>query len=71
VVGHLTLGGSLEPVQNPVALVELALEKGATLVLVPVSARRQLLDLSDDVATRIQVVYYLDAVDALRKGILG
>jgi ATP-dependent Lon protease len=71
VVGHLTLGGSLEPVQNPVALVELALEKGATLVLVPVSARRQLLDLSDDVATRIQVLYYLDAVDALRKGLLG
>jgi ATP-dependent Lon protease len=71
VVGHLTLGGSLEPVQNPVALVELALEKGATIVLVPVSARRQLLDLSDDVATRVQVVYYLDAVDALRKVISG
>ncbi|QDM40800.1 protease Lon-related BREX system protein BrxL [Altererythrobacter sp. TH136] len=71
VVGHLTLGGSLEPVHNPVALVELALEKGATLVLVPVSARRQLLDLSDDVATRVQVVYYLDAVDALRKVISG
>jgi hypothetical protein len=27
------------------------------------------MDLSDDVATKVQVVFYLDAVDALRKSI--
>lgn len=70
IVGDLTLGGSLELVHNPVELVELALEKGATTVLVPVSCRRQLLDLSDDVATRVQVLYYADAADALRKAVL-
>jgi len=69
VVGDLSLGGSLEPVHNPVAIVELALEKGANVVLVPVSCRRQLLDLSDDVATRVQLLYYADAVDALRKAL--
>jgi ATP-dependent Lon protease len=70
VVGDLTLGGSLELVHNPVELVELGLEKGADSVLVPVSCRRQLLDLSDDVATKVQVLYYADAADALRKALL-
>lgn len=70
IVGDLTLGGSLELVHNPVELVELGLEKGATTVLVPVSCRRQLLDLSDDVATKVQVLYYADAADALRKAVL-
>ena len=70
IVGDLTLGGSLELVHNPVELVELGLEKGATTVLVPVSCRRQLLDLSDDVATKVQILYYADAADALRKAVL-
>jgi len=49
--------------------VELALEKGASTVMMPVSCRRQLIKLSDDVATKIQVLYYSDASDALTKAI--
>ncbi|MFD2053808.1 hypothetical protein ACFSQT_12145 [Mesorhizobium calcicola] len=48
---------------------ELALEKGATTVMMPVSCRRTLIDLSDDVATKIQVLFYADAPDALRKAL--
>lgn len=65
--GGITLGGSLEPVHNPIDLVELAMEKGAEAVLLPVSSRRALIDLSDDVATKVQVLFYADAADALRK----
>ena len=32
-----------------------------------VSCRRQLVNLSDDVATKAQVLFYSDAADALRK----
>ena len=67
--GGITLGGSLEPVHNPVDLVELAMEKGAVSVLLPVSSRRALIDLSDEVATKVQVLFYADAADALRKAI--
>lgn len=67
VVGGLNLGGSVNPVHNAVSIVELSVEKGASLVLVPVSARRQLFDLSDDMATRIDVQYYADAREALLK----
>jgi len=69
IVGGVNLGGSIDPIHNPIDVVELALEKGAAAVLMPVSCRRPLVDLSDDVATKIQVFYYADAVDALRKAV--
>jgi ATP-dependent Lon protease len=69
IVGGLNLGGSVELVHNPVEVMELAMEKGAGMVLLPVSCRRALVDLSDDVATRVQSLFYLDAADALRKAL--
>jgi ATP-dependent Lon protease len=35
----------------------------------PVSCRRSLIDLSDDVLTRVLSLFYLDAADALRKAL--
>jgi ATP-dependent Lon protease len=35
----------------------------------PVSCRRQLYDLSDDMATKIDIQFYSDAKDALLKAI--
>ena len=69
VVGELNLGGSIEPVHNAVSLAELAVEKGARSLLVPVSARRQLYDLSDEMATKLDIEFYLDARDALLKAL--
>jgi Lon protease (S16) C-terminal proteolytic domain len=51
IVGGLNLSGSVEPGHNPVEVMELAMEKGADMVLLPVSCRRALVDLSDDVAS--------------------
>jgi ATP-dependent Lon protease len=70
VVGEINLGGSIEPVVNPVILAEIAVEKGATSLLLPVSCRRQLLDLSDDMATKIDIQFYADARDALLKAVV-
>ena len=67
VIGEINLGGSIEPIINPVPLAEIAVEKGATTLLVPVSCRRQLMDLSDDMATKVNIQYYADAEDALLK----
>ncbi len=70
IVGEINLGGSIEPVHNPVTLAEIAVEKGASAVLVPVSCRRQLFDLSDDMATKVDIQFYSDARDALLKAIV-
>ncbi|MEX2218824.1 MAG: protease Lon-related BREX system protein BrxL [Phycisphaerales bacterium] len=70
VVGSLNLGGSVEPVYNAVALAELAVEKGASTLLMPVSARRQLFDLSDAMATKVDIQFYSDTPDALLKALI-
>lgn len=69
VTGGLNLGGSIETVHNHVAVVEIAIEKGADSILMPVSSRRQLNDLPDDLAAKITIHYYLDARDALLKAL--
>ena len=69
VVGEVTLGGTIEPIHNAVSLAEIAVEKGAKSLLLPVSCRRQLFDLSDDMATRLDIEFYQDAKDALLKAL--
>jgi ATP-dependent Lon protease len=64
VIGGLNLGGSIEPLYNAVA------DKGAKTLLMPVTSRKQLVELDDDLATRVTVVYYGDPRDALFKALL-
>jgi len=68
-IGGMTIGGSLEPIHNAVDVAELAAEKGAQILLLPISCRRQLNDLSDDVAAKLTISYYVDARDALLKAL--
>jgi len=70
IVGALNLGGSVELIPNPVAVAELAVEKGATTLLMPISSRRQLFDLSDDMATKINIEFYSETNDAFLKAIM-
>jgi ATP-dependent Lon protease len=70
VVGEVTLGGTIEPIHNAVSLAEIAVEKGAKSLLLPVSCRRQLFDLSDDMATKLDIEFYQDAKDALLKALV-
>lgn len=69
VCGEINLGGSIEPIHNAVSIAEIAVEKGANALLMPVSCRRDLVDLSDDMATKVDIQYYSDARDALLKAI--
>ena len=70
VVGEINLGGSIEPIHSAVNIAELAVEKGASSLLMPVTCRRQLYDLSDDMATKVDIQFYQDARDALFKAIV-
>ena len=70
VVGALNLGGSVEPLANAVSVVDIAIERGVDTLLMPVLARKQLFELSDDMATRINILFYSDVPDALLKALL-
>jgi ATP-dependent Lon protease len=70
VVGALNLGGSIEMIPNAVALAELAVDKQAQTLLMPVAARRQLNDLPDELWTKIKIEFYKDASDAVFKALV-
>ena len=69
IAGEVNLGGSVETFYNPVTIAEIAVEKGASTLLVPVSCRKLLVDLSDEMATKIDIKFYSDIRDALVKAL--
>lgn len=69
VVGEISLGGSIEPVTDAVSIVEMAVERGATSILMPVASRKKLFELSDDMATKVDIQFYSDAADAFLKAL--
>jgi len=69
-VGQLNLGGSLELLQNPIGIAELAVEKQATTLLMPVAARRALNDLPDELWTKINIEFYSDPIDGVFKALM-
>lgn len=69
-VGQLNLGGSLDMVYNAVNLAEISVEKGATTLLIPLNARKQLNELSDEMITKINIQYYTDLKDCLIKTLM-
>ena len=70
IVGSLNLGGSIEMIPNAVRIAELAIDKQAQTLLMPVAARRQLNDLPDELWTRISIEFYKDATDAVFKALV-
>jgi ATP-dependent Lon protease len=70
IAGSASLGGSLEMLPNAVQLAELAIEKQAQTILMPVSARRQLNDLPDELWTKISIEFYKDPADAVFKALV-
>lgn len=70
IVGALNLGGSIEMIPNAVQIAELAIDKKAQTLLMPVSARRQLNDLPDELWTKISIEFYKDGPDAVFKALV-
>jgi len=70
VVGALNLGGSVEMIANPVAVAELAVEKGATTLLMPISARKQLLICRTRWRRKSASSFYADSKDAFLKALV-
>ena len=55
---------------NAVGIVKVVGEEGADTVLMPVSAREQLCELSEYMAIRINIQFYSDPPDAMLKALL-
>jgi ATP-dependent Lon protease len=69
IVGEMNLGGSIETMHNAQRIAELAMDKQAQTLLMPVASRRLLIDLPDDVWTKVNIEFYKDAPDAVFKAL--
>ena len=67
IAGGMSVGGTLEPVYNALDMADLAAEKGASAIVLPVSCRKQMNEMSDDLAARLIVLYYTEPRDAVLK----
>lgn len=70
IVGGLNLGGGIDPIYDAISVAELAIEKGATSLLIPISARRQLNDLPDEMIMKLNIRFYGDSKEALLKSLI-
>jgi MarR family transcriptional regulator, organic hydroperoxide resistance regulator len=66
VVGELS-ADAVKAIKQPADFVEAAVREGARAILLPVSCRHALADVSDEVATKIEMLFYASASDALAK----
>ncbi len=57
-------------IHNPIEIAELAVDKQAQTLLMPVAARRQLNDLPDELWTKLNIEFYKDAADAVFKSLV-
>jgi predicted ATP-dependent Lon-type protease len=56
-------------VPQPAAIVAIAVEIQASVLLVPVAARRQLNELPDEIWTKINIEFYSEPADAFFKSL--
>jgi ATP-dependent Lon protease len=57
-------------IPNAAAIAELAVDKQAQTILMPVVARRQLNELPDELWTKVNIEFYKDAADAVFKALV-
>jgi ATP-dependent Lon protease len=69
VLGSITLGGVVNPVQDLASSMQIALEAGATKVLLPMSSATDIPTVPAETFTKFQVSFYSDPVDAVYKAL--
>jgi ATP-dependent Lon protease len=68
-LGNMTLGGTVNPVENLAASLQVALDAGARRVLLPMSSAADLATVPPELFSRFQVAFYSDPVDAVFKAL--
>ncbi|MGC8731732.1 MAG: protease Lon-related BREX system protein BrxL [Halothiobacillaceae bacterium] len=69
ILGDISIQGNIKGVRTLVEPCQLAMENGARRALVPIENRRQFLEVSGDVAERLDPIFYSDAPVAANKAL--
>lgn len=69
VLGNMTLGGVINPVQDLAASLQVAFDSGAKRVLLPMASAMDIPTVPAELFTKFQVNFYSDPVDAVYKAL--
>ncbi|HBS6943766.1 TPA: protease Lon-related BREX system protein BrxL [Klebsiella pneumoniae] len=69
VLGSMTLGGVINPVQDLAACLQVAFDSGAKKVLLPMASAMDIPTVPTELFTKFQVSFYADPVDAVYKAL--
>lgn len=69
ILGDLSIQGNIKGVRTLVESCQLSMENGAKRALIPIENRRQFLEVSSDVAERMDPIFYSDAPIAVNKAL--
>ncbi|WP_112197432.1 protease Lon-related BREX system protein BrxL [Rahnella sp. NRRL B-41462] len=69
VLGSMTLGGVIKPVQDLAACLQVAFDSGAKRVLLPMASAKDIPTVPTELFTKFQVSFYADPVDAVYKAL--
>ena len=69
VLGEMTIQGNILPIRSLIEPLQVILDNGAKKVLVPISNKRQLLEVPGDLLERVDPIFYSDPITAALKAI--
>ena len=69
VLGDMSLGGNVVPVQNLAESLQVAFDAGAKRVLIPMSSAQDIPSIPAELFTKFQTTFYSDPVDAAFKAL--
>jgi ATP-dependent Lon protease len=69
VLGEMTLGGVINPVQDLASCLQLAMDSGAKRVLLPMASASDIPTVPPELFSKFQISFYADPVDAVYKAL--
>lgn len=69
VLGNMTVGGTLEKIEELANVLQVCVDAGAKKVLVPSSAASDFPTIPPDLLIKVQLIFYIDPVDAVYKAL--
>ena len=69
VLGDMSLGGSVIPVENLAECLQVAFDSGAKRILLPMASVRDIATIPGELFAKFQTSFYADPVDAVFKAL--
>jgi ATP-dependent Lon protease len=71
ILGDISLGGTIKPVENLAESMQIALDNGARKILLPMSSAADIPTVPTEVFAAFQTSFYVDSRDAVQKALLA